>query len=736
MSQISKISINGTEYNLSEKLSSYYISYESPAFPEPGDSVETAISKLHADVELISNLGYLSEDYTAYTTSLGVEPQPDDSIELAISKLHRVILDNEYAIAASLIDINKKTFKYITLVYDNSDDLYYFIDENGNDITLDTAFGSDSYITNHTIIKYYDNDTYIERQYYPYDTNCNKYISIDDKNIYWLTFEIDSNDDVIVQLEQQPFESQFINSVAYNISQSDISNWNNKPDSFTETDPTVASYIKAITQSDISNWNSKLDSFTETDPTVASYIKAITQSNISNWNSKLDSFTETDPIFSASAASEITSTDISNWNSKTSNVGTITGITMNGASKGTSGVVDLGTVITDVSDKADASDAIGSLSLSMNSSTYVITLSGAKVDGTTFTVNNSIDLPLESVVVDGEYNSTTKKVVLTLKSGSTVEFSIADLINGLQSEITSTNKLSADLISDGTTNKTVTQTEKNSWNSKLDSFTETDPTVASYIKAITQSDISNWNNKLDSFTETDPTVASYIKAITQSDISNWNSKLDSFTETDPTVASYIKAITQSDISNWNSKTSNVGTITGITMNNTSKGTSGVVDLGTVLTEHQTLKTINNTSLVGSGNITINENVQSDWNASSGSAVILNKPTIPTVNDTTVTLTMNGSIVGTFTLNKNTNTTIDLGTVLTAHQSLKTINNNTITGTGNISIQGLPTVTSSDNGKVLMVVNGEWQLVSPVTLYSGSGAPNNAQGNNGDIYVQS
>ena len=172
------------------------------------------------------------------------------------------------------------------------------------------------------------------------------------------------------------------------------------------------------------------------------------------------------------------------------------------------------------------------------------------------------------------------------------------------------------------------------------------------------------------------------------------------------------------------------------MNGASKGTSGVVDLGTILTEHQTLKTINNTSLVGSGNITINENVQSDWNASSGSAVILNKPTIPTVNDTTVTLTMNGSTVGTFTLNKNTNTTIDLGTVLTAHQSLKTINNNTITGTGNISIQGLPTVTSSDNGKILMVVNGEWQLVSPVTLYSGSGAPNNAQGNNGDIYVQS
>lgn len=179
----------------------------------------------------------------------------------------------------------------------------------------------------------------------------------------------------------------------------------------------------------------------------------------------------------------------------------------------------------DISGKVDASNAIDSLSLSMNSSTYVITLSGTKVDGTTFTVSDPIDIPLESVVVDGEYNSTTKKVILTLKSGSTVEFSIVDLINGLQSEITSTNKLSADLISDGTTNKTVTQSEKNSWDNKLDSFTETDPIFS---------------------------------------------------------ASAAATIKSTDITNWNSKTSNVGTITGITMNGILKGTSGVVDLGTVI----------------------------------------------------------------------------------------------------------------------------------------------------------
>lgn len=55
--------------------------------------------------------------------------------------------------------------------------------------------------------------------------------------------------------------------------------------------------------------------------------------------------------------SEVTETTVSNWGF-TKNTGTITGITMNGVSKGTSGVVDLGTVITshqDISGKLDTS---------------------------------------------------------------------------------------------------------------------------------------------------------------------------------------------------------------------------------------------------------------------------------------------------------------------------------------------------------------------------------------------
>lgn len=71
-----------------------------------------------------------------------------------------------------------------------------------------------------------------------------------------------------------------------------------------------------------------------------------------------------------------------------------------------------------------------------------------------------------------------------------------------------------------------------------------------------------------------------------------------------------------------------GTITGITMNGSSKGTSGVIDLGTVITEHQNIdgkqdqlvsgtniKTINGTSILGSGDISIGEGSGSNtkWN---------------------------------------------------------------------------------------------------------------------------
>ena len=101
-----------------------------------------------------------------------------------------------------------------------------------------------------------------------------------------------------------------------------------------------------------------------------------------------------------------------------------------------------------------------SISMNIDSTTYIVTAQLKDQEGNNLGTAQTIDLPLESVVVSGSYDNTTKKVVLTLKDGSTVEFSVADLVSGLQTEITSSNKLSADLVKDGTTNKVFTATEK------------------------------------------------------------------------------------------------------------------------------------------------------------------------------------------------------------------------------------------------------------------------------------
>lgn len=93
-----------------------------------------------------------------------------------------------------------------------------------------------------------------------------------------------------------------------------------------------------------------------------------------------------------------------------------------------------------------------------------------------------------------------------------------------------------------------------------------------------------------------------------------------------------------------------GTVTGVKMNGTTKNpSSGVVDLGSVITEHQDLsgyqpklvsgtniKTINGTSILGSGNITIEGGSSSGGSSSGGAYGIVEHGT----GDTTFTLTPN------------------------------------------------------------------------------------------------
>lgn len=108
------------------------------------------------------------------------------------------------------------------------------------------------------------------------------------------------------------------------------------------------------------------------------------------------------------------------------------------------------TTAADVDALPDTTKYAASLTLSLNSTTYEMTATLKDQDGNTLGTAQTIDLPIESVVVSGRYDSTTKEVVLVLQSGSEIKFSVADLISGLQTEITSTNKLNADLVDDST----------------------------------------------------------------------------------------------------------------------------------------------------------------------------------------------------------------------------------------------------------------------------------------------
>lgn len=185
-----------------------------------------------------------------------------------------------------------------------------------------------------------------------------------------------------------------------------------------------------------------------------------------------------------------------------------------------------------------------SLDLSMNTTTYVVTAQLKDQDGNNLWTAKTIDLPLETVVVSGSYDSATKKVILTLKDGSTIEFSVADLIDWLQSEITSTNKLDADLVDDSTsTNKFVTASNKNTWNAKQDALES-----GTNIKTINnQSILGSWNLNI-AWWVTSVNTKTWAVVLDADDIDD-TSTTNKWTN-DAEKASWDAKAETSDIKNW------------------------------------------------------------------------------------------------------------------------------------------------------------------------------------------
>ena len=147
-----------------------------------------------------------------------------------------------------------------------------------------------------------------------------------------------------------------------------------------------------------------------------------------------------------------------------------------------------------IDDFAERDEAVGSFELTIDSSTYVLSLQAKDVNGDNLGSAETIDLPLESMVVSGSYDAENKQLVLELKSGDTIEIPIDDIIAGLQEEITVDNKLDADLVDDtNADNKFVSAQEKqdiadntaarhtHSNKALLDTYTQTEVDLADAV---------------------------------------------------------------------------------------------------------------------------------------------------------------------------------------------------------------------------------------------------------------
>lgn len=235
------------------------------------------------------------------------------------------------------------------------------------------------------------------------------------------------------------------------------------------------------------------------------------------------------------------------------------------------------------------------------------------------TLSNQTDL--QSALNTKE--NTSNKSDSYVESSSTTYASTKAVVDGLatkQNVVDSSNKLSSDLVDDtNKTNKFVTSAEKTTWNNK--------------------SDFSGSYNDLTN----KPTIPTKISDLTDDTATNPIDKADTLTGLTATVAelNYTDGVTSNIQTQLNGKQATIDSSNKLPASNVS-------GLATV--------------------------------ATSGSYNDLNdKPTIPTVNDGTITITQGGVTKGTFTVNQSGNTTVALdsgGSSYTAGDNI-TINNNVI-----------------------------------------------------------
>ena len=394
----------------------------------------------------------------------------------------------------------------------------------------------------------------------------------------------------------------------------------------------IASGAEVNVQSDWNVTDTTSDAYIKNKPTIPS---AVTESTVSGWGFTKNTGTYSKPStgipktdLASAVQTSLGKADTALQSYTEKYTGTVTGVKMNGTTKNpTSGVVDLGTVITahqDISGKLDATTAASTyLSKTDAASTYLgktaKAASATTADSATKATQDASGNVITSTYATKTALSGLQTQLDTLVSGdasSAIESfneitaflegvedteTLDGIIAGINTEIAKKADKSAAISNITRNGNTFTATRADG---TTFTFTQKDTTYSSKaavsggteVSLVTTGEKYTWNSKASTavastsanglMSKSDKSkldgIASGAEVNVQSDWNVTDTSSDAYIKNKPTIPS---AVTESTVSGWGF-TKNTGTITGIKMNGSSKGTSGVVDLGTVITAHQ------------------------------------------------------------------------------------------------------------------------------------------------------
>ncbi len=352
----------------------------------------------------------------------------------------------------------------------------------------------------------------------------------------------------------------------------------------TSSDKTKLNGIASGAEQNVqSNWN-------ETDTTSDSYIQnkptiPTVPTNISAFTNDIGYLTsESDPVFSGSAASTITNSDISSWTAKQEALVSGTNIkTINNTSLLGSGNITIGGGTSDYQNLTNK-PSINSIELSGNKTAAQLGFSTVATSGSYSDLSNTPTIP------------TVNNATLTIqKNGTTIDTFTANSSTDTTVNVSVPTKVS-DLTNDS---------------GYITSYTETDPIFsASAASGISSSDISNWNGKAEvsdiptktsDLTNDGEGYPGNVYAVTRDDGNGI------YTTSDGSGGYIVKPILHNSVVNYplaakNDIPTNVSDLT---------NDAGYIDSSyhdsskqDTLVSGTNIKTINNESLLGSGNITV------------------------------------------------------------------------------------------------------------------------------------